>query len=507
VSGRVRWLALLGTPLAAGCVYYNAMWSAEHHERLARRHERRGQVNEARGQWLRAAVKAESVHVRHPASRWADDAWVLHAEALVRGGACVQARPAIAVALDAAGTDDLRERAALAAAECALHLGAPGEAGRYAAAALASRDDDRRSRARYLAARAAEARGDVAGALALYAASRERVAGPARVRLLLAAGQAVSAVALFDTIAAGPFLESEWTELVAATAAAAGTARGSQALDVVLERMRVPRAARARLLLADGHRRFAAGEFTAARDRYQRAAAAAGDLPEGEDARVRALRCAAALATATAALHTVRDELVALGRASSRPGAGPEGTALAALLARILDADTTATAAFTAAELARDSLRNPVVAGELFVAYARARPTSLFAPKALVAALTLDPRTADSLRAALDAAYPESPYRLALRGAPSPGYAALEDSLARAFGLTAVAPAAAAFVSRVVAPAPGARGPWWDDVFPWARIGAPAAAVARDTIPRTPDAGEPGRRPRPVGRVDPGERP
>ena len=81
MSRATRWIAL-AAPLVSGCVYYNAMWSAENHAKQARRHEGRGEINEARGQWLRAAVKAESVHVRHPASRWADDAWVLQAEAL-----------------------------------------------------------------------------------------------------------------------------------------------------------------------------------------------------------------------------------------------------------------------------------------------------------------------------------------------------------------------------------------------------------------------------------------
>src|SRR6185436_15265363 len=84
---------------AAGCAYYNAMWSAEHYARDARRLEARGQETEARTQWSRAALKAESVLVRHPGSRWADDALVLRGEGLARAGACASAAAPIAKAL------------------------------------------------------------------------------------------------------------------------------------------------------------------------------------------------------------------------------------------------------------------------------------------------------------------------------------------------------------------------------------------------------------------------
>ncbi len=126
---------------------------------------------------------------------------------------------------------------------------------------------------------------------------------------------------------------------------------------------------------------------------------------------------------------------------------------------------------FRVAELVRDSLSAPRVAAQLFLAFAAGRPSSIFAPKALVAAAALLPEQRDSLLAVLDSSHAGSPYTLALRGDPSPGFAAAEDSLARALGLEP--PAAAALrVWRVAPPVPGPRGPGLDP--PPAR--APAAA-------------------------------
>src|SRR5207247_1693094 len=83
----------------------------------------------------------------------------------------------------------------------------------------------------------------------------------------------------------------------------------------------------------------------------------------------------------------------------------------------------------------RDSLRATHLAAALFESFARAIPTSLFAPKAIVAALALEPGAADSLLPVLDSAYPASPYTLALHGENSPAYAAAEDSLAQMLGV------------------------------------------------------------------------
>lgn len=509
----MKWRAVLTSVLLApgvsGCVYYNRMWSAERLARQARRAEARGDEGVARTAWTQAAAKAESVHAKHPGSKWADDAWVLHAEGVARGASCAVARPVIGEALVEAVADDLRERMALVAAECALALGAPAEAARQLQLALASSDGGRRSRGAYLAGRTAQAQGDLEGAIAWYARSRERAAGPARVHALLQIGQAPAAVALMDTVARDRFVESEWSAMLAAVAARAGPTAAAEALDRLLRRARVPPAERTRLLLADADRRYAAGEFAAARDRYLEASQAGGDLPEARTARVRAVRATGALARTPADLGAVREDLARVTRTGDR-GAGTEAAAFARLLQRVAPADASEAAELRGAELARDSLRAAALAGELFVAFAERHPESLFAPKALVAALPLLPERHDSLLDVLDRAYGSSPYVVALRGEISPGYAGLEDSLARALGVaTRTAARSAGPTGR--APFAGPRGPWWDEVFPGSgRPGVPGDSANVPVGPpgprpqnRPPDRGRPA--PRPAER--PTERP
>jgi tetratricopeptide (TPR) repeat protein len=487
------WLAVAAS--ATGCVYYNAMWTAERAAGQARRAEERGLEGEARGHWMRAAVKAESVHVRHPDSRWADDAWVLHAEGLVRAGSCAGARATIAVALREVADPPLRERLALIAGECALELGVPEEALRQLAPALASGDRERRAQAEYLMGRAAEARGDRATAIARYEASGNRAAARARVRVLLRMSERVDeGLAGLAAALAGRFDETEWESLLDAAAAAAGSAAASAALDRALDRSRVPGDARARLLVADGDRLFAAGDFAAAAARYRIAERLAAGRPEGDRAQVRRLRATAALADDSTDLARVKEDLDRM-----RSGRlGPEASSLDALLGRVLAGDHEPVAAFRTAELARDSLRTRALAGRLFLGIAARDPASLFAAKALVAALSLVPEQRDSITAVLESAYAESPYVQAARGYISPGYTALEDSLARALGFTLGA-ATGLTRGRVAAPRAGPRGPDWEAVFATGSARAAAdttAAQAPGRGPRRP--GEPVQRPRPA---------
>ena len=125
----------------------------------------------------------------------------------------------------------------------------------------------------------------------------------------------------------------------------------------------------------------------------------------------------------------------------------------------------------------------------------------MFAPKALLAAAGLAPERADSLVGVLQSAYAASPYTLALAGATSPGYAAVEDSLARALGVTLV-PAEQPFApTRILPPAPGPRGPPLDPREP-ARADQPRAPPRRDEPerrrappPKAPPAPSPAERP------------
>jgi hypothetical protein len=448
----------------SGCAYYNAMWTAERFAKEARRLEARGREPEARTQWALAAVKAESVLARHPRSRWADDALVLRGEGLARVGTCGVAAAPIAKALATVSDASLRERAGLAAAECALAAGKPIDAEQALAEALASNDARRRSRAEYLAGRGAASRLEYDAAVAHFQRSREPAALPARMRALLGAGRPEEAGAVLDTLAAGSFRAADWTELLDGLATAAGADAASAALDRLLARVRVPATESARLLIADGDRRVARGDLDGAAARYRQAAA----VPAGDAgvARVREQRVVAARAGARGDLGPVVAELTRI----SRPGGGGPGAAearsLLDLVARMAATPETPGEAFRTAELARDSLGAPRLAGQLFLDLVATDSGSLFAPKALVAALALLPDRRDSIMGVLDRVYAASPYTRALRGEASPAYAAAEDSLARELGVQVarVAPAGAARFSAAAPPLlTGPRGPWLDD--------------------------------------------
>ena len=63
--------------LLGGCVYYNGMYNANRLAGSARKAEREGRTYEANNLWGQVATKAESVVVRHPDSKYAEEAAVL----------------------------------------------------------------------------------------------------------------------------------------------------------------------------------------------------------------------------------------------------------------------------------------------------------------------------------------------------------------------------------------------------------------------------------------------
>jgi len=477
--------AMLWLPLVAGCAYYNAMWSAERSAKEARRLEARGRTAEARAQWARAAIKAETVLVRHPKSRWADDALVLRGEALGRTGNCAAAARPLDQALATAGAAELTERAALAAAACALETGVPERATSLLASADDWTDGHRRSRAALLAGRAAAVRGDPAGAAAWFARSSEPGAAAARGRALIAADEVPAALAYLDTLARRPFDEAGWTDLLGDLAAApgGGPAAASAALDRLQRRARIPSGGQARLLLADGDRWYDAGALDRARDRYAQVMRLVPDSAEAAAAAVRDVRTRTARVADLEELAALRQELEAVPREDART--------LSRTIGAVLDPPGGEAGQFRAAEQARDSLGASVLAGQLLLRFVADHPQSLFAPKALVAALALLPDQGDSLMAVLHATYAQSPYTLALHGEPGPAFSVLEDSLAQALGLASSLVAVA--VPRVASPLPGPRGPALDP---------PGAMGAAETpgIPATPARPTPAR---PARRADP----
>lgn len=487
------WSGLALSTFLGGCAYYNAMWSAERYAKGARKLEAQGLESEARSQWAQAAAKAEGVVIKHPHSRWADDALVLQAEGLARSGACAEADDVIARARAVAKDVALRERVDLAEAQCALAAGRPIQADAVLTAPLRSKDQSRRSRAEYFAGLAAALRLDYEAATEHLGRSHEPAARPARAHALLALGRAAEAAAVIDTIGGDPVFEVERAELLGELAAVGGPEMASATLDRLLAREHIPFAEQARLLIADGDRRLAQGDYTPADERYRRAIAVAGlTSNEAATAHVRMQRLFIVQATQTSDLTPVIEELRALARAE---GGNIEASHLLDLVTRGAETPASAGARFRIAEVVRDSLGATALAGQLFLDVAAADTGSLYAPKALVAALALLPARHDSIAAVLDTRYPASPYTLAYHGEASIAYAAAEDSLARELGVEiARATPTTASTMRVAVPVPGNRGP---------RLDEPAAQPAGGQPARTPPPPRPGARPTPATRDRP----
>ncbi len=457
-----RALCVLAAALpGTGCVYYNAMWSAEHFAHQARSLEAHDRTGEASNYWTEAEAKAESVVARHPKSGWVDDALTLEGESLVHMGNCGGAALPLGRVLARSPDSTLRERATLLTAECALGAGNPVTAVAQLEPLTGSRDGARRSRAAYLMGQAALTRGDAAGAVVWLARSREPDAPRTLARALLAADRVDEAERLLDSLARGKIQEQQWAPLLDTVAQRAGNAAASRTLARLLTHVRLGEGARGRLLLADGARWFSAGELDSAAARFTTVAVLVPDSVEGVRAQVLLLRVRGARADSLPDVSAVRGDLGNLTQKPAASLAQSETHALDAVLRAVLVERDSEVAEFRAAEYARDSLRAPRLASRLFVAFARRHDASLFAPKALVAALPYSGAGRDSILGALDATYGASPYTLALRGELSPAFQAAEDSLASALGLAPV-DAGTAWSNRIAVPVSGPRGPQLD---------------------------------------------
>jgi len=480
------------TLLLAGCVYYNGLWNAHRYTRQAQREERSGEAEAALQTWGLAAVEAESVSVHHPHSGWLPDALVTEGEGRAGSGECDGALVVLDSAAAITSNRALDERIALARARCALRAGDYGAAGSYAGTALDSKDRERRDLAALLAGRAARAAGAWDSAVALYTRSPERAAGVELVLSLVSAGRERRADSLCDSILRRRPLEGDWDSIFAAMAATAGPVATSATVGRIVPRARLTQGARARLYLDDGYRLLSAGDPDGADARFVLAQHAAADSAEGDLARIARLRARVARAPG---LDSVAAVSVALHPLTQHGSAVDQARRLQQTLAQLSQGDSTVVAAFRGGELARDSLVSPPLAAALLLGFAERNPTSLFAPKAILAAMPLDPGRRDSLAGVLDGRYATSPYTMALRGLPSPGYAAAEDSLARLFGLR-TASAAASLAARDAAaplipvPRTGWRGPLLDEAVapvmaaPTIRRGQPT----RPGAPRRPGA-------------------
>lgn len=436
----MRRALLLACLLLGGCVYYNGVYNARRLTKEAERAERDGRRFEAQGLYGQVATKAESVLVRHPRSEWVDDARFLRGNALARTRNCAGARPELEAVAFGSPDPVLVRRSLDVLADCYTELGQWD----HAAGALARLRDGAEPE---VARRAAErlvavfrSNGRYAEALAVLEGEPDLVppAGE-RAVILAGVGRSGGALALVDTVLAGPRpADAPWDSLVAALGRADPPAAGALT-DRLVVLDSLPADLRARLLLADAER-WREVDSARTRLRWEQVAVVAPSRSVQASARMALAARRLAEAPGLEELRPLVDSLGAIGQLGGAAGvdAARRGRALERLLARVDSArpDTAGSpegdlVLFTAAESLRDSVGASRAAVGLFALMVDRHPASPFAPKAILARAVLEPERAESLLADLTVRYPGSPYLLALQGVPADSFLVLEDSLRR----------------------------------------------------------------------------
>jgi tetratricopeptide (TPR) repeat protein len=418
---------------ATSCAYYNGMFNAKRYVKQAEHAERDGRVAAALDGWRLASIHAESVVTRHPRSRWADDAQLIRARALVHMEQWNEAVVVSAAAVNSAQGFEQRR-------EAWLNLGRANIGGRrYLEAiealdsAAESHEHKRRSEALYYRGRAWLALDRPDRALADFRASDARQARFGRTRAALALGDPVLAAAFADTLLAMPYQEADWLPVLDSLGHYGMTPRAAQIVDRLVQRHDVTPASRARLLMADGDRWAAAGSDSLARHRFRDVTRLVPDSAEARSAAVRLVRLDLRTVTDSNDIARLRGLLEAIAAIGGTPG--QEAGELVHLFDRAdsLAAQAEAADAWWLArgELLRDSLGAGAWATLSFGEMADRFPDSPWTPKGLLAAIAGGHPRAEELAVLMRTRYEFSPYTRAVVGPTddAQGFAMLEDSL------------------------------------------------------------------------------
>ncbi|MDH5283857.1 MAG: hypothetical protein OEW80_08245 [Gemmatimonadota bacterium] len=431
-------LAALLVLSAGGCAYYNGMYNAKRLAGQAEKAERQGRRFEASSLWGQVGVKAESVLVRHPDSRWAEEARLLQGTSFVKLRDCQRALEPLESVMTAGRNPEFVERAAMLVGSCRLGMGDPLGASSAYARLLTSRNAQRRDIALWAHGRSVRLAGDLETATLELSASRDPRARGELAAALAALGRVAEALAIADSLIEPPDSTAPWDEIAAAV--------GGHDLDAAsLLTTRVaasggmPVELRARLLAADALRLAPLDSAAAERRLFEAESLATGSLAYGE---VVLTRVRAQLRRETE-IDRLREQAVALTDYSEGSGAlGAVMLRLAGAIRRSVDlADSVAPGQplgdmrlFLAAEIARDSAGLIAFAEQLFSRVPREWPESPYGAKAVMALIGLAPEAGDSLTQVLSDRFPANPYVLVASGGDGQEILALEDSL-RQFGI------------------------------------------------------------------------
>jgi tetratricopeptide (TPR) repeat protein len=399
-------------------------------------------VFEAQSLWGQVITRAESLVVRHPRSKYADEANVLRGLALARLQQCPAAVGPLGRVTLLHETGDLTEESSLALGRCQIELGDAAQADLAFVRLIDSRDPARRREARFQHARALRLTERYEDALAVLRESPDPRASSDLLLSLAGAGRGDEALAVADSLVASKDTAFVWDSVIATLGR-----RDPRVASALVERLQSdPRATperRASRLYEDAVR-LVDVDTARAVVRFQQAATMEGRTDSGERARLRLLRLALSAARTIDDLAPHTDSLAALVARGST--VAPEAATLQTSVARLrLLADSASPGVpqgdlrlFLGAEEARDAVGAPALAAALFRRLADEWPASPYAPKALLAVGRLVPADAEGVRARLDSLYQDSPYLAMVRGEDPPAYGVLEDSL-QAFALTQTA--------------------------------------------------------------------
>lgn len=438
--------------LLGGCVYYNGMYNTKRLAGSARKAEREGRTLDANNLWGQVVTRADTLVVRHPDSKYVDEALTLKGIALARLNQCANAVRPLSHGATVTGDAVTAEESGLALGRCQLELGDPAAASVAVAPVLESKDPTRSRVAHLLHARALRQMGQPEDALRALEGLTGPVASQERLLALGIAGREAETLALADTLLTLNDSAQVWDSVVTVVGHYnPGTA--SALVDRLHARAKVPPDQQARRLYQDAVR-LEPVDSARALERMRQAARLGVGTESGDRASLGLIRSSLSRAATPADLASVADSLRPL--ASRITPASQEAKLLLLTIAAVqagMDSSGSEVAQgdlrlFLAAETARDTLAAPALAAGMFRQVVETWPESPYAPKAMLAGRVLDPEWGEAVRPMLEEKYAASPYLAFLRGESPEEYRALEDSLQ-------------AYVYQVAAaqrrPAPGAR--------------------------------------------------
>jgi len=432
--------------LLVGCTYYNGMYNARRLASDATKADQKGRTFEANRLWGLAGIKAESVIVQHPKSKYVPEALAIRATSFERANDCAAAVPLAQHALTITNDAKVLDRASLALGRCYDKLGDQGAATAAFARLLTSTQATLRSEALYRHGRALRNDSRFDEAMVELSQSKDPRAMGERAAALLGVGRIDQGLVVVDSLLVRPDSQAPWSDILALYAGA-DPGGASALVSRLADDKRFPIDNRVHWLLEDGQRLavYAPGQ---AQERFNQAIALGGTSAGARDARAASVRLQVAQVGTPADLPPVIDHLAELGEGATASPAIARILTAARLVVAVADSQSVARPQgdmrlFVGAEVARDSLQAISLAGWLLTDLVTKWPASPYAPKALISLAMLSPDSAEAYRGELENQYADSPYLAVMRGADPPAYQHLEDSLwvfARSMRLTAPRP-------------------------------------------------------------------